>query len=120
MNTDLEKRFEQQNRTLGGLYKSTLDEADEVKELRHEELSTENSRYTDASELGQGAMKLILSSRDSKTLREVARATLKKSENQNKVESFLQEAELTAGLEHPNIVPVHDIESTLPANPTSP
>ena len=109
MNTDLEKRFEQQNRGLSGLYKATLDEASEAKELRHEQLSADKSRYADSSELGQGAMKLILCSHDSKTLREVARATLKKSDNQNKVESFLQEAELTAGLEHPNIVPVHDI-----------
>ena len=66
-------------------------------------------RYQQSTTINQGGMKKILKTIDSLTGRSVAKATLIDFENSEKVEDFLKEARLTAALEHPNIIPVHDI-----------
>ena len=43
--------------------------------------------------------------------RYVAYAQLKQSENEIKREAFLREAQLTAQLDHPNIISIFDISS---------
>ena len=68
-------------------------------------------RYHFIRSIGSGGMKRVLLVRDSDTDREVAMAIMpdfRKRPRQD-LERFVAEALLTARLEHPNIVPVHDI-----------
>ncbi|MCH2205350.1 MAG: protein kinase [Lentisphaerales bacterium] len=73
-----------------------------------EELSHINNRYEQGGEIGRGGMKLISSTTDKMTLRQVARASLKE-EDPHHEDRFVKEARLTASLEHPNIIPVYDL-----------
>ncbi len=56
-----------------------------------------------------GGMKLILKVRDKDTSRNVAMAVMFKAGDRSQLARFIQEARITANLEHPNIVPVHEI-----------
>ena len=58
--------------------------------------------------LGAGGMKVVIQSDDINACREVAMA-ISKDSSQESYERFLNEARITASLEHPNIVPVHEI-----------
>ena len=58
--------------------------------------------------LGAGGMKVVIQSDDINACREVAMAISKDSSPES-YERFLNEARITASLEHPNIVPVHEI-----------
>ena len=71
----------------------------------------EGSKYRYIRTLGRGGMKVVLEVHDNDTMRNVAMALLPDISTRSKFElgQFLREARLTAGLEHPNIVPVHDI-----------
>ena len=71
----------------------------------------DGSKYHYIRTLGRGGMKVVLEVHDNDTMRNVAMALLPDISTRSKVElgQFLREARLTAGLEHPNIVPVHDI-----------
>ncbi len=71
----------------------------------------EGSKYRYIRTLGRGGMKVVLEVHDNDTMRNVAMALLPDISTRSKLElgQFLREARLTAGLEHPNIVPVHDI-----------
>lgn len=71
------------------------------------ELSVEE-RYTEKLFLNEGAMKNIYHCTDLFTSREVAYAT-PKSDAPEMTESFLREANISASLQHPNIIPVYDI-----------
>ncbi|WP_176012479.1 serine/threonine-protein kinase [Victivallis sp. Marseille-Q1083] len=67
-------------------------------------------RYKFLRTIGFGGMKSVLLVYDSDTLREVALAIMP-DYRERKVQDilrFVQEAKITARLEHPNIVPVHD------------
>lgn len=68
-------------------------------------------RYLFEKEVNKGGMKAIIGVRDEATQRKVAMAVLndKTIDSQESRERFLQEARITAHLEHPNIVPIHDI-----------
>ena len=68
-------------------------------------------RYKFIRSIGFGGMKTVLLVRDNDTGRNVAMAMLPDSSSQTagKVRRFIQEAHITARLEHPNIVAVHDI-----------
>ena len=59
--------------------------------------------------IDRGGMKLILKTRDKDTARDVAMAVMIETGNSEDTVRFLEEARITANLEHPNIVPVHDI-----------
>lgn len=71
----------------------------------------EGCKYRYIRTLGRGGMKVVLEVHDNDTMRNVAMALLPDISTRSKLElgGFLREARLTAGLEHPNIVPVHDI-----------
>ena len=71
----------------------------------------EGSKYRYIRTLGRGGMKVVLEVHDNDTMRNVAMALLPDISTRSQFElgQFLREARLTAGLEHPNIVPVHDI-----------
>src|SRR5690348_4553324 len=67
-------------------------------------------RYTLKGVLGRGGMGTVLSARDDLLRREVAVKVLDPQLEAvpELMQSFVEEAKLTAQLEHPNIVPVHD------------
>ena len=68
-------------------------------------------RYEDASIIAEGAMKSIYQVNDTFTARNVAMAVIKNdiAENQSECNRFVKEARIAANLQHPNIVPIHDI-----------
>ena len=68
-------------------------------------------RYRSAQELGRGGMGVVLTAMDSRLNREVAMKLIRRdrlSDPQVRAR-FLREAQVHAQLEHPNIVPVHDL-----------
>lgn len=71
----------------------------------------EGEKYRYRKMIGRGGMKLVLQVYDNDTMRDVAMALLPDISTRSKLElgKFLREARITASLEHPNIVPVHDI-----------
>jgi len=73
-------------------------------------LSSDNSRhYIDEEAIARGGMKAISKVYDPKTGRHVALARLLPNSPEELYEPFLREARLTAMLDHPNIITVHDI-----------
>lgn len=70
-----------------------------------------HDKYKFRKSIGQGGMKMVLQVMDRDTTRDIAMAVLPDAANRPKDDTlrFVQEARLTASLEHPNIVPVHDI-----------
>ncbi|WP_372807619.1 serine/threonine-protein kinase, partial [Pontiella sp.] len=75
----------------------------------YQELRTYGDRYTDQETLARGGMKKISRVFDTKTGRQVAMAELRANAPSEMYEPFLREARLTALLEHPNIISIHDI-----------
>lgn len=69
-------------------------------------------RYLDRGRLGHGAMGVVERRYDRVLRREVATKTLEGS-GAGGSQTFIEEAQITAQLEHPNIVPVHEL-GTLP------
>lgn len=72
-------------------------------------LETIKNRYTDFEYVDEGGIKVIKTCRDLKTGRIVAMASLKNDVSDLEKEAFLREARLTATLQHPNIIPMHDL-----------
>ncbi|MBI4617813.1 MAG: protein kinase [Planctomycetes bacterium] len=66
-------------------------------------------RYEIAHRLGRGGMGEVLSARDRFLQREVAIKTLIQAESGDATRRFIEEAQITGQLEHPNIVPVHEL-----------
>ena len=64
-------------------------------------------RYKDLSVIGEGGMKTVFKGLDTYSKRYVAMACLK--EHSKNEDAFIREAQLTASLTHPNIIPVYDI-----------
>lgn len=73
-------------------------------------INEKNSRFIDEKVLGTGGMKVIQLQEDCNMKRMVAKATIHPDKmTQNNIDTFVQEARITAALEHPNIVPIYDI-----------
>ena len=70
-----------------------------------------HGKYKPRQKIGHGGMKNIIRVKDRDTARDLAMALLAEtSDNEQTVEArFIHEARITANLEHPNIVPIHDI-----------
>ena len=67
-------------------------------------------KYSVIDSVDEGGMKKILKVEDSDTTRTLAMAVIKDNKkNSRAAERFIYEARITALLQHPNIVPVHDI-----------
>jgi len=68
-------------------------------------------KYKFRRSIGQGGMKTVLQVKDRDSMRDIAMAVLPDAHNRPKTDTirFIQEARITASLEHPNIVPIHDI-----------
>ena len=65
-------------------------------------------RYAAAGLLGQGGIATVHAARDDRLGREVALKRLRRQGSRASRRRFLREARITAQLEHPHIVPVHD------------
>ena len=83
------------------------------------ELNSDKSRYEILKEVNKGAMKKIYLAKDHHTGRQVAMAMRLSERDSGEVEGFLREARINAALQHPNIMPVHDLGLNEYGNPTS-
>lgn len=69
-------------------------------------------RYDKLGELGRGGMGVVLKVKDNDLRREVAMKVIRGDRRDNSaMQSFVEEAQITGQLEHPNIVPVHELGS---------
>ncbi len=68
-------------------------------------------KYRFIRSIGRGGMKMVLQVKDLDATRDVAMAVLPDAAARphQDIVRFIQEARITASLEHPNIVPVHDM-----------
>lgn len=67
-------------------------------------------RFEEKRALGQGGMAVVQLVRDNALGRDVAVKSVRDGgDDANKLNLFLREARITARLEHPNIIPVHDV-----------
>lgn len=94
-------------RKVSSLYDESLDEEESSPILS--ELKSLNQRYTQKEEIARGGMKSINKVFDVSTSRYLAMAELLPEIDEDFNEVFLREARLTALLEHPNIISIHDI-----------
>ena len=75
-----------------------------------------DGRFALASKLGKGGMGEVFAARDSMLNREVAVKILSSEDNVG-LARFVREAQVTAQLSHPNVVPVYGLEETGQGNP---
>jgi hypothetical protein len=67
-------------------------------------------RFDDRGEIARGGMSSVRRVFDQLVLREVAMKVLEPTRDFDEIARFVEEAQITGQLDHPNIVPVHDIE----------
>ena len=79
-------------------------------------ISSPSAKYLVERMVGEGGMKSILRAFDSETGRDVAMAVMNDPSSSGR-QNFVDEAILTARLEHPNIVPIHEIGTGLSGEP---
>ena len=75
-----------------------------------------DGRFALCSKLGKGGMGEVFAARDSMLNREVAVKVLSREDNVG-LARFVREAQVTAQLSHPNVVPVYGLEETGQGNP---
>ena len=95
-------------RGMKDLYNESLDDMGKSSPL-YSEISSIDERYDERQEIARGGMKTIFKVLDRKTDRFIAMAELHEDASEESYEYFVREARLTANLEHPNIISVHDI-----------
>ena len=68
-------------------------------------------KYIFRKSIGRGGMKMVIQVKDRDTMRDIAMAVFPDAAHRPAADlrRFIDEARITASLEHPNIVPVHDI-----------
>ena len=93
----------------GTLHLAPVD--DDARDTLPPDHSRGGGKYSYIKTIGRGGMKVVLEVHDHDTRRNVAMALLPDISTRSPAEQgqFLREARITASLEHPNIVPVHDI-----------
>lgn len=97
--------FEQLDTSLSQFYSGSPD----TSSLNQEELYPAE-RYTEFEFIAEGAVKAVYKVMDCYAERYVAMAKLKQTiSTEDAVEDFLREAQLTASLEHPNIIRLYDV-----------
>ncbi len=109
---ELRKEHDAKLRSLGGFLESEnrsfdLDERRALNPILNS-LRKDTQRYTDRELLGEGGEKRIFKVRDTSTDRIVAMARPRARSSDEDKEEFLREARLTACLQHPNILTIHD------------
>jgi serine/threonine-protein kinase len=75
-------------------------------------------RFEDRGEIARGGMSTVRRVFDHLVMREVAMKTLEPTRNFDELAHFIEEAQITGQLDHPNIVPVHDVEMDEQGLPT--
>ncbi|MBF0196574.1 MAG: serine/threonine protein kinase [Planctomycetes bacterium] len=73
-----------------------------------EDIEAGFSRYENLELIGEGGVKRIYKAYDTTTGRTIAIAVLKPEAPEDLFDAFIREAKLTAFLDHPNIITVHD------------
>ncbi|WP_372807410.1 protein kinase domain-containing protein [Pontiella sp.] len=101
-------KFGDMARRLSSLYREEM-ASEGVQGAIYTDLRRPGDRYADPEVLARGGMKKVSRVLDTKTGRQVAMAELRVNAPVELYEPFLREARLTALLEHPNIISVHDI-----------
>ncbi len=71
--------------------------------------NTGDNRYRIRNEIARGGMGAILKTKDESIRRDVAMKVMLKTSSEQEKARFVDEAQITGQLEHPNIVPVHDL-----------
>ena len=66
-------------------------------------------KYVVSDELGRGGLGVVLAAEDLSLRRELAIKVLRAAEDEELISDFIDEAQITGQLEHPNIVPVYDL-----------
>lgn len=84
-------------------------ELDSVSMPIYNSLASGKSHYTDEVLIAEGGMKKVYSVFDSRADRKVALAKPHENLNDKNIEAFLKEARLTARLDHPNIIKIHEV-----------
>lgn len=109
---ELEDEFDAKWRSLGGFLDQSNRRFDreERRALNPilESLKRETQHYIDRELVGEGGEKRIFKVRDTRTDRIVAMARPRARATDEEKEEFLREARLTARLQHPNILTIHD------------
>jgi serine/threonine-protein kinase len=98
---------------IGGMAEESTPPVDfnEVKKAFNIRNSVPSSHYTQVRTIGLGGVGLVVSAHDPNLDRDVAVKMLR-GENKNKlpdIERFIREARATADIEHPNVIPVHEM-----------
>lgn len=75
-------------------------------------------RFEDEGEIARGGMSSVRKVFDRMIMREVAMKVLDPTRSFDELAHFVEEAQITGQLDHPNIVPVHDIEMDEQGLPT--
>jgi serine/threonine-protein kinase len=75
-------------------------------------------RFEDEGEIARGGMSSVRKVFDRMIMREVAMKVLDPTRSFDELAHFIEEAQITGQLDHPNIVPVHDIEMDEQGLPT--
>ncbi len=94
---------------LGNLYEQSFDNNKEKLGPISEQIKEQGYRYGEEKKLTSGGMKTIYTVEDFLTGHPIAKAKILNEPTNDAVELFFREAQITAGLEHPNIVPIYDI-----------
>lgn len=69
----------------------------------------DSTKYIYGKEIGRGGMGAIISTHDMDTRRNIVTKVLLRTASKKALLRFIEEAQITAQLEHPNIVPIYDI-----------
>jgi eukaryotic-like serine/threonine-protein kinase len=92
---------------LPGATVATMPSADEIEPKAP---APGRERFRDVGEIGRGGMGTVYRCRDEVLLRDVARKALRGAAPTTRARmQFLEEAQITGQLDHPNIVPVYDL-----------
>ena len=75
------------------------------------------SRYRFGNEIARGGMGIVYRARDLNLDREVAVKTVRTGQHDQATRRFIQEARITARLQHPGIPPVHDLGTLADGRP---
>lgn len=90
---------------------------DTIDEIKTEHLSTgNNNRFHVRSELGRGGMGAVFRVHDLDLDRDVAFKTLHGTPDSGTESRFIRECRITGQLEHPNIIPIHDVGTDASGN----
>ncbi|VGO23169.1 serine/threonine protein kinase [Pontiella sulfatireligans] len=115
--SELEQELGERLPDLGNLYESTTDGDYEYLRPILDSLRNEKGHYTDETFVSAGGEKRIFKVRDLRTDRIVALAKPLEDASEEQKEQFLREGRLTACLQHPNILSVHDEGLDADGNP---